>query len=518
MTTLDGLLRKAVDRWGDLPFLLAAPPPVASHTRSSGRDDDLLACVPKETYRAFDRRVDVLAAGLRARGIGMGSMLGASLTSPRDLVWSWFAAARLGAVLVPLNPTFTTTEVCAVMRVAPTDAVLADRTTAGVVGAALRADPWLIDGVPRTGVEQLHPCAEAASPLTVLSTSGTTGRPKGCMLTHASYVVPAEDFGRWMKVTNLDRFFACLPLFHLAGQAFVAAAVASGASVILAPRFSGSRFWDHVAASGATLFRHLGEMLAVLCAQQPVPAERRHRLRAVYGGGAAPATVRCFERRFGVPVVEGYGLTETNTVLRNELHGARSGSIGRPTPYAEVRIADERGIERAAREIGEIQVRRNPVMTAGYLSDPAATDSAFVGDWYRTGDLGWQDDDAYFYFAGRTKDVIRRRGENIRACEIEDVLGSHPAVAAAAVVGVADEVGGEECKAFLVGAHAGTLSVDELAQWCRASLADFKIPRYFEICDELPRTPTNKVDKSRLREMGTVGGTCTDLLSTGARR
>lgn len=514
ITSLDALLRRAAERWGDEPFLVGGLP---SPGGTALAVDDVLDCAPTETYAAFDRRVDGLAAGLASRGAVAGSLVAAVLTSPRDLVWTWFAMARLGAVLLPINPALTTFEMRAILQMARPVAVLADGGTSEAASAALGRQAWIVDAVDHPGAAvDGRPSGDTA--LTVLCTSGTTGRPKGCVLTHASYTLPAEDFVRWMEVTGQDRFFNCLPLFHLAGQAFVAAAVCSGASVVMARRFSGSRFWEQVAGSGATLFRHLGEMLAVLCAQPSRPVERAHRLRAVYGGGAGAAVAERFERRFGVRVVEGYGLTETNTVLRNELRSPRAGSIGRAAPYAQVRIADDAGVERAPSEIGQIQVRRNPAMTTGYLRDPEATAESFVGAWYRTGDLGWRDQDGYYYFAGRTKDVIRRRGENIRACEIEEVLHGHPAVAVAAVIGVPDGVGGEDCKAFVVAAPAATISVDGLVRWCRSSLAGYKIPRHFEICDQLPRTPTNKVDKSRLRAVGTLGGLSVDLLVPAAGR
>lgn len=506
ITSLDGLLRRAAARWGEQPLFVGSGPFL---------DDGVLDSQPTESYAAFNTRVDGLAAGLAERGVSAGSRVGAVLTDPRDLAWAWFAAARLGAVLAPLNPALTPSELRPAFQTVGFGTCLTDAGTADAVRAAGETDPWDLGDIDRPGASLEPRPVGAGCALSVLSTSGTTGRPKGCVLTHASYVVPALDFGEWMNVAPQDRFFCCLPLFHLAGQAFVAVAVARGASVVLARRFSGSRFWDQVVGTGATLFRHLGEMLAVLCAQDTRPAERRHRLRTVYGGGASASVVDRFERRFGTPVIEGYGLTETNTVLRNDLRSRRPGSIGRPPPYAEVRIADEHGGERRPTEVGEIQVRRNPVMMSGYLGDPHATSQSFVGDWYRTGDLGWQDPDGWFFYAGRTKDLIRRRGENIRAGEIEEVLHAHPDVAAAAVVSVADELGGEECKAFVVGARPGAVSVDDVLRWCRASLADFKVPRYVEVCDRLPRTPTNKIDKSALRAVGALG-TCTDRLAAEA--
>lgn len=512
--SLDHLLRDAVRRWGSRPFLVpGAPPQTGDDPRSHPRlvdDGPLLA------YADFDRRVDAVAGGLSDQGVIRGSVVSAILADPRDLLHVWFATARLGAVFMPLNPALTPAEVATVTARTPVAVfITGDETSSGAVSGL---KPVAVASLLEPGAKQQKVSMAAASdPLSILWTSGTTGAPKGCLLTHESYVRPAEEFRRWMDTNPDDRFFACLPLFHLAGQAFVAAAVASGASVVLVSRFSGSRFWDQVTVSGATMFRHLGEMLAVLCRQPPHPEERSHRLRAAYGGGASQRVARTFYERFGVRVVEGYGLTETNTVLRNELSRAKPGSIGRPTPYAEVRVAGEDGRELGPGEIGEIQVRRGSVTMIGYIGDPEATDRAFVDGWYRTGDLGWRDADEHFYFVGRTKDIVRRRGENIVAVEVEEVLNRNPAVAASAVVPVPADDGGEECKAFVVQSKATT--VDELVAWCRSSLAGFKVPRFFEICDELPRTPTNKVDKWELRALGTLGGQCHEvLLSDGVAR
>jgi crotonobetaine/carnitine-CoA ligase len=354
-------------------------------------------------------------------------------------------------------------------------------------------------------------------PLTILQSSGTTGQPKLAAMTHTSYVLPAQEFVRWMDAAPEDRFLGCLPLFHMAGQAFAASAVAAGASLALVSRFSAHHFWEQVRAQRITLARHLGEMLALLCRLPEHPDDHRHSLRAVYGGGARPDVAEEFEHRFGVPVVEGYGLTETNTVLRNELRQRRRGSIGRPLPYGEVRIADEQGNALPPRQIGEIQVRRNPVMTPGYLGPPELTAASIVGDWFRTGDLGYQDEQGYFYFAGRQKDLIRRRGENIYPGSIEKVLDRHPAVEASAVIGVPDEVGGEEMKAYLVCRPGSCLEPEDLVAWCRPWLADFEIPRYIEICTELPRTATNKINKSVLRLVGLANGPCYDRrASSGA--
>jgi crotonobetaine/carnitine-CoA ligase len=483
----------AAARWGDRPFII---------------NNDTI--VP---YRVFQLRVEALADVLAQRGIGVGDCAAVLLPNCAEILYLWFALAYLGAVMAAINPALTDAQIAPWLRKLGTRAVVGDggrvrslAASAGVVpiAAACSADlaPLL---APRVGRRPAPPAAiDAAAPAAVLLTSGTTGGPKLAVLSHCSYVLPAREFGSWMEVTAEDRFLACLPLFHMAGQAFAISAVAAGASLAVVPQFSAQRFWGQVRGCRATVARHLGEMLAALCREPASGCDREHTLRAVYGGGARSEVAEEFERRFGVPVVEGYGLTETNTVLRNELGCRRRGSIGRQLPYCEVRIAGPCGESlassgAAAPAVGEIQVRRNPVMMSGYCEAPDIAAGAYHGDWFRTGDLGWCDADGWFYFVSRDKDVIRRRGENLVPAEIEKVLDRHPAVALSAVIGIADELGGEEAKAFVVLRHGCQASADELRAWCRSALADFETPRFFEFCADLPRTETNKIHKSKLR-------------------
>lgn len=499
---LDELLEDVASRQADRPFLL------------QGEES--------ETYGELLSRVNGLCSTLRDLGLRRGSRVGVILPNVSETLYTWFALARLGGVMVPLNPALVPSEVEPLLRSLGVEGIIGEADSVALYGERLDLRARLVVGggdvagaIPFTAPPQPAPPAlpwkvSPEEPLTILQSSGTTGQPKSATMTHASYVLPAQEFVRWMEAVPSDRFLGCLPLFHMAGQAFAASAVATGASLALVSRFSAHHFWEQVHAHGITLARHLGEMLALLCRLPEHPNDHRHSLRAVYGGGARPDVAEEFERRFGVPVVEGYGLTETNTVLRNELRERRRGSIGRPLPYGEVRIADEQGNALPPCQIGEIQVRRNPVMTPGYLGPAELTAASIVGDWFRTGDLGYQDEQGYFYFAGRQKDLIRRRGENIYPGSIEKVLDRHPAVEASAVVGVPDEVGGEEVKAYLVCRPGACLEPEDVVAWCRPWLADFEIPRYIEICTELPRTATNKINKGALRLAGTANGLCYD--------
>ncbi|HVR08970.1 MAG TPA: AMP-binding protein [Thermoanaerobaculia bacterium] len=499
-STLTALLESTVSRWGDCPFLVGE--------RGMVR------------YGAFQQGVHGLASTLAERGVAAGDRVVVVMPSCPEILYLWFALARLGAIMVPVNPALADVEIAPVLRHVAARALIGDTCRLAAYAGHLAPDlriaatqgsdlaPLLL---PRPAGSAAR--VSAADPVSLLLTSGTTDLPKVAALSHASFVIPAREFGRWMKVGPADRFFACLPLFHMAGQAFAASAVAAGASLLVVPRFSARSFWDLVRRHRVTLVRHLGEMLVVLCRQPATAGDRDHTLRAVYGGGARPEIADEFERRFGVAVVEGYGLTETNTVLRNELRRGRRGSIGRPLPYCEVRIAGRDGdplpaSAAAAPVVGEIQVRRNPVMMSGYVGAPELTAAVFAGNWFHTGDLGWRDADDWFYFVGRSKDLIRRRGEHLVPSRIEGVLERHPAVALSAVIGVADEVGGEEAKAFVVLKPGCRSSPQDLVAWCRTSLAEFEVPRFFEMCSDLPRTDTHKINKAKLRVAG--HGSCYD--------
>lgn len=506
-STLGDLLADTVGKLGDAPLL-------ADHTSAirgeAGAVGKVAPSARAQTFAEFDRQVDRLAHGLIQGGLGPGERIGAVLPNCAEMLALWFAVARAGGVLVPLDPRLTRHERDALLRHSRASLLVASpghlsehadlprlRTRVSVGGELAGAES--IEALAAAGDARPAVHVDSGAQLAVLYTSGTSGRPKGCVLSHDSFVIPARNFRDRLQVTPADRCFVCLPLFHMAGQSFVAAAVAGGATIALVDRFRASHFWTQVLETRATLARHLGEMLALLIHRERQPEDRRHALRAIYGGGAPRSVAAAFERRFGVPVVEGYGLTETNTVLCNELTHNRLGSIGRPMPDCEVRIADEEGVERAEGEVGEIQVRRNPVVMREYLEEPELTAGAFAGEWLRTGDLGRRDADGHFFFEGRTKDIIRRRGETIAASAVEEVLNRHPAVAMSAVVPSPGVHGSEEVKAFIVPATERSASVEELTTWCRRFLADFKVPTLVEFRESLPCTATNKVNKARLR-------------------
>jgi crotonobetaine/carnitine-CoA ligase len=332
---------------------------------------------------------------------------------------------------------------------------------------------------------------------TILTTSGTTGRPKAAMLSHRMAVLTGEAFGHWLGLGRDDRLFTCLPLSHINARFYsTLGAIAVGASLALEERFSASRFWSFVRDAGATQANLIGAMLKILLDRPESPDERDHRLRLIY---AAPALGRethlALERRFQTRLVIGYGLTESTFGFIQRLDGPRNlDSMGTPRRHpdpsvpAEVRLVDD-----------EVWLR-NPATFSGYFEDDETTrDTMTEEGWLKTGDLATVGHDGSYTFAGRKKLVIRRRGEMVMPGEVESALEAHPAILEAGVYGVPSPLGEEDVVACVVFRPGMTASEGELAAYCAARLAPFKIPSRWRFLDALPRTATQRIAYELLR-------------------
>jgi crotonobetaine/carnitine-CoA ligase len=353
----------------------------------------------------------------------------------------------------------------------------------------------------------------------ILYTSGTTGPPKGVMIPHNAYAVAGLEFVRnYVRIRADDVLYTSLPLFHVnAQQLTTMGALISGRPMALAERFSASGFFDDLARHGATVFNYIGAMLTMLHKQPPRPDDARGPARLAIGGAAPASLWRDFERRFGLRILEIYGLTETATVcLGNPPDDVRVGRVGMPVSWAEVRVEDGEGVEAPPDAPGEIVVRarRPDTLFLGYYRREEATAEAMRGGWFHTGDRGVRDADGYFTFLDRLKDCIRRRGENISSYEVERTLNEHPAVAESAAVGVPSDLGEEEVKAYVVLRPGAELAPAELIEFCSVRMADFMVPRYVELREELPKTATQRVQKFALRAEG-IGGAW-DRLAAGS--
>jgi crotonobetaine/carnitine-CoA ligase len=339
----------------------------------------------------------------------------------------------------------------------------------------------------------------------LIPTSGTTGKSKLVMQTHRAYAMAGEGFPFWMELTAADRLMTSLPLFHINAPAYsVMGSLACGAGLVLLPRFSASGFLDEARRHGATEFNAIGAMLEILMRQPPRADDADNPLRLCYTGPAPErARQQEIEARFGLRIVVGYAMSESPYGLIWPRGSRPYGTLGavRQHPVLgevnEARVVDGAGADLGPGETGELLLR-NPVITPGYWGMPEETARVLADGWLRTGDLVTVGADGSYTFVARVKEVLRRRGENLSPLEVEEVLGTHPDVQECAVVGVPSELSEEEVKAFLVGAGGTRLDFAALREFAAARLAAFKVPRYWQQVDDLPRTPTARVAKHRL--------------------
>jgi crotonobetaine/carnitine-CoA ligase len=470
-------------------------------------------------------QVATLGASLAGRGIRTGDRVAVLATNSDRYVLLLFALARIGAIAVPINPELNVAEAAYIFEHAEVAAVACTPetlATARAAATALAVSPWffLLDGetnslatfaelVRPDGQSEVKATPSAEDTCLILYTSGTTGYPKGVMHSQRNFVLAGEAFVERMYLQPADRLLIILPLFHINALFYsLGGAVAAGAALVIAPRFSASGFWLAVADEGATEVNILGVVGNILTRRPRNEFVAGHQLRKVYGAGMSAETLQVFPREFGVPtLVEGYGLTEVPGVCNNPFAGPQKpGSMGCAArhpefsgPFAEMRIIDEAGSELSAGQTGEIAVR-TPITMQGYYRDAEATAAAFRDGWFLTGDLAYRDSDGYYYFVARKKDIIRRRGENVSGAEIDRVVSSHPKILEAATIGVPCELGDEEILVAIVPRPGHTLAADELAEWCSQHLAPCKRPRFLTQVDSLPHTPTHRVAKFKLKQ------------------
>ncbi len=456
-----------------------------------------------------------LANALAARGIGPGARVGVMLDHHPDHVVAFFALAKLGAVLVPLNVHLRAASLEHLLRDGDLASLIVEGRLADTIQPITRTVPigqiiWRGRPASVEGEELgdllLHP--ETAPPThevapdelaVILYTSGTTGLPKGVLLTDRMVRISACAAARVADVRDGDVFLMWEPINHIGGLEVLVLATRFRVTLVMVERFSVAGFWPDVRRHGVTQLHFLGGVLALLLKAEPGPHDRDHRIRVAWGGGCPVSIWRAFEERFGIPIREGYGMTECASFATQNLTG-KLGSIGACLPYFEMHAVDEQGHFLAAGKRGELWVRgKEPgVVTNGYWRNPAATAALFEGEWLKTGDIGWCDEDGDFYYSGRKKDSIRRRGENIAAFEVERVLSEHSAITEAAVIGVQNALADEDIKAFVRLRPGETLDPLALVQWCETRLGYFQIPRYIAFVDSLPKTPSERIRKDAL--------------------
>ena len=509
------------------------------------------------TYREFFSRVRRTASMLSGMGIDRGDRVCLFLPNVPEFHYCWFGLSLIGAISVPVNVAYRRNEAAYIFDNAGAKAVVAHSSLLGVADAAAEISPTVTsrivvttspsaEGREEGGAgeellgnwtdfsEALSASDELANPPAIspdetsmlVYTSGTTGNPKGVQVTHLMYVAAGQGFAHWTEATQDDRFFTCLPFFHANAQYYsTMGSLAAGATLVVAERFSASRFWDQVRAADATVVNFIGMMMPVLAKQPESPLDRSNNVRLFYGSPAfEPDFLNAFQERFGTDIIVGFGMTETCFGAIERIgHPRRPNSSGQPRPHPdagfvnEVRIVDDDGKPVVDGQPGEITIR-NPAVMPGYWRNQEQTDLALRDGWLFTGDLGWQDEDGFLYFVDRKKDVIRRRGENISSQEVEDVIKRHPTVLDCAVIAVPSELGEDEVKAYVTPRLPETVVPEQIVYWCGENLAYFKVPRFIEVRDELPRTPSLRVRKDLLRqEKEDLVAGCFDREAAGIR-
>ena len=517
-TTIGEALQAAIGRYAT-HSLLAVPANAQRSYLPAGREF---------SYAEAGALIDALKAQYQAAGYGVGHRVGLYLESRPEHLWHKLAMNSLGICCVPINPDYKRRELHYLIDHAQLDLIICLPDRLAAIQDALqdtRTQPHVVttdvNGNPSARLPQARTAengtVNADTPASILYTSGTTGQPKGCVLSHA-YELAA---GAWYAAhpghvsiqEGKERLFNPLPLFHVnASILSFYCMLLSGGCQIQTDRFAPSRWWEEVATTRATIVHYLGVIIPLLLKHAPSEWEKKHQVRFGYGAGVEPQLHAAFEQRFGFPLIELWGMTEVVRTISDHGGNRQVGtrSFGRSAPGLEVMVADESGHEVPAGTPGEMLVRYSAETPrkhffSEYLDNPEATEKAWEGGWFHTGDVVQQDTDGLLHFMDRRKNIIRRSGENIAAAEVEAVLLSHPKVHQVAVLAAPDDIREEEVLAAIVlapGVATGTAVCQELFDFCRQEMAYYKVPGWWWFTDAIPTTGTQKIQKHRILAAG----------------
>jgi long-chain acyl-CoA synthetase len=479
------------------------------------------------TYAELDAASDAVAEGLTGIGVGPGNAVGLQLPNIPQFVVAYFGILKAGGVVVPLNPLFKAREVAYCLRHARARALV---TWAGSAGEAAKgaADAGVgavyVVGAPDDSMAPFSDLTKPALPrrplahregvdtAAIVFTSGTTGVPKAAELTHMQLYMNADIPGRLFDVQPDDIVLTVLPMFHVFGMSSILnVCIRFGCILSLVPRFEATAVLEAIQRDRATIFEGVPTMFVALLDHPELDRFDTSSLRIAISGGSAIAAhvLDAFEARFDLTILEGYGLTETasTTTFNISAENRRAYSVGKPIWGTEAQIWDEEGkrLPPGQEHVGELVTRGFHVMK-GYLDQPEETQKAMAGGWLHTGDLGYVDEDGFFFIVDRKKELIIRGGYNVYPREVEEVLYAHPAVADAAVIGVPDARLGEEIAGYVTLKPGMTVDPAELITYCKDRMASYKYPRTVEIRDELPKTAAGKIAKLELKpDYGTNG-------------
>jgi acyl-CoA synthetase (AMP-forming)/AMP-acid ligase II len=535
--TVSDAFRASAARHAQQPFLHILPE-TAKHYAI---EPDVL------TYGQALERIEQLTQAYRAAGYGIGHRVGLLLENRPAFFLHWLALNSLGISVVPINAELRAAELehlvdnsemgLAVTLPARAEAL---QRAAAAIGRTLATAPAEAQRLPAAASSAASGAPDADTECALLYTSGTTGRPKGCVLPNEYYLLAGVWYNRIGGLCALhegeERLITPLPMVHMNAMAYsTMAMILCGGCIVPLDRFHPASWWDSVRQSRATIVHYLGVMPAMLMGKPASRGDREHGVRFGFGAGVEKALHAPFEERFGFPLLEAWAMTETGAgavvIANREPRHVGTSCFGKPEPEVEVRIVDEVGHAVPAGQQGELLVR-----TAGdrprfgffreYLKEPEATAEAWAGGWFHTGDIVRADADGYLYFVDRRKNVIRRSGENISAVEVEGVLRQHPLVTNVGVAPVPDPLRGDEVMACVVPAtpippHESEPAAQQLVLHCLDRLAYYKAPGYVAFCDALPLTATQKIQRGDLRELARAvleRGTCTDTRAMKRRQ
>jgi crotonobetaine/carnitine-CoA ligase len=467
----------------------------------------------RETWDSFHANVLRVARGYREAGLRAGERVAVMLPNCPEFLYAHFGAICAGLAPVPVNTAQRGETLAFLLRDSGARGIVIDATLRSHYEGGGLVE--IVRGSPATGTapgaialseilsgpaDEMPLEESEAATFGVLYTSGTTGPPKGVVPTRTD-IAPLLAMWQAMEVGAGETIYTCLPLFHGNPLAIsVLGAMFLDGQIAVSERFSASRFWDECRAFEAVEFNHVGAVIPILLKQPERPEDRDNPVRVCLSAGCPPHAWEPFQDRFGVKIVEQFSMVDAPGYLIN-LEG-RVGSMGKPVAGCEAAILGDEGEELPPGRVGELALRAAEGRTHYYLNQPEATDEAFRGGWFHTGDRAWRDDDGFFYYAGRKKESMRRRGENVSAWEVENVVNQHPGVLESAAHAVASELGEDEIKVVVVPREGATVDPKALLDFCASRMARYAIPRYVELRREIPKTPTERPRYAELKAEG----------------
>ncbi|CAO3381415.1 AMP-binding protein [Azospirillum argentinense] len=464
------------------------------------------------SFATLDRQSDGVAAELRRLGLKPGDRVALMLRNSPLVLSTLFGLAKAGLVWVPINAQQRGEGLRYILEHSDPGAIIAEAEFLPVIaetGAVPAGTPMIVQGDPAAALRlesllESDAAFEEAPPapddtFAIMYTSGTTGRPKGVLVSHRMMRLAGEAVARVSAARDGDVLFVWEPLYHIGGAQMIVMPLIRTVSLAMVDRFSASRFWDQVREYGATHIHYLGGILQILLKQPVSPRDHDHPVRIAWGGGCPKETWTPFEERFGVQIRECYGMTEASSITTCNDEGV-VGAVGRPMPWFTVELLDAAGTPVPKGERGEIVVRtdRPGAIFAGYFRNPEATARALKDGALHTGDLGSLDDSGTLLFHGRMTDSVRCKGENVSAWEVEHVAATHPSVEDCAIIGVAADVGEQDIKLFVKPKDGAALDIPALSGWLGKQLAPYQNPRYIAVVEEFERTPSQRIMKHKL--------------------